>query len=178
MENPENLEIFCWDPNLDAMYADGMSAGSEEPPEIAEAKRRCQTCQESLPFDDFYKNSTGKDGFFLSCKTCCCLRKRKERHDSLYIMENPRIPGEIKIGRSQDPEERAKQLSVGQNFRIVLKRSYGEKGFLEKTIHQRLKSRRVDEGTGTEWFKVSVDQADLVIRAAILEDELAKPSED
>ena len=94
--------------------------------------------------------------------------------DSLYIMENPRIPGEVKIGRSQNPEERAKQLSAGNNFRLVVRRSYGEKGFLERTLHQKLKRRRVDEVAGIEWFKVSVDQADILIRAAILEDELTK----
>jgi hypothetical protein len=94
--------------------------------------------------------------------------------DSLCIMENPRIPGEVKIGRSQNPEERAKQLSAGNNFRLVVRRSYGEKGFFEKTLHQKLKRRRVEEVAGVERFKVSVDQADILIRAAILEDELSK----
>jgi hypothetical protein len=56
----------------------------------------------------------------------------------------------------------------------VVRRSYGEKGFLEKTLHQRLKRRRVEEGAGVEWFKVSVDQADTLVRAAIIEDELSK----
>ena len=94
--------------------------------------------------------------------------------DSLYIIENPRLPGEIKIGRSHNPEARARQLSAGQNFRLVVKRSYGEKGFLEKTLHHKLKRRRVDQGAGVEWFKVSVDQADILIKAAIVEDDLAK----
>jgi hypothetical protein len=94
--------------------------------------------------------------------------------DALYIIENPRIPGEIKIGRSHNPEERARQLSSGQNFRLVLKRSYGEKGFLEKTLHHKLKHRRVEQGAGVEWFKVSVDQADILIKAAIVEDDLSK----
>ena len=49
-----------------------------------------------------------------------------------------------------------------------------QKGFLEKTLHQKLKRRRVEEVAGVEWFKVSVDQADILIRAAILEDELSK----
>ena len=89
-------------------------------------------------------------------------------------MENPRLPGEIKIGRPNNPEERAKQLSAGQNFRIVVKRSYGEKGFLEKTLHHKLKHRRVEQGAGVEWFKVSVDQADILVKAAIVEDDLAK----
>lgn len=94
--------------------------------------------------------------------------------DSLYIMENPRLPGEIKIGRSHHPEERAKQLSSGQNFRIVVKHSYGEKGFLEKTLHHKLKSRRVEQGAGVEWFKVSVEHADILVKAAIIEVDLAK----
>jgi hypothetical protein len=94
--------------------------------------------------------------------------------DSLYIIENPRLPGEIKIGRSHDPDARARQLSAGQNFRLVVKRSYGEKGFLEKTLHHKLKHRRVEQGAGVEWFKVSVDQADILIKAAILEDDLSK----
>ena len=94
--------------------------------------------------------------------------------DSLYIMENPRIPGEVKIGRSKNPEERARQLSNGHPFWLVVRRSYGCKGFLEKTLHQRLKSRRVGGGPGTEWFKVSVEQASVLIESAILEDELAK----
>lgn len=94
--------------------------------------------------------------------------------DALYIMENPRLPGEIKIGRSHNPEERAKQLSAGQNFRIVVKRSYGEKGFLEKTLHHKLQRRRVEHGPGVEWFNVSVDQADILVKAAIVEDDLSK----
>ena len=57
---------------------------------------------------------------------------------------------------------------------MVVRRSYGCKGFLEKTLHQRLKRRRVEEGPGVEWFKVSVEQAGVLIEAAILEDELAR----
>ena len=88
-------------------------------------------------------------------------------------MENPRIPLEIKIGRSQSPEDRAKQLSAGHNFRLIVKYSYGGKGFLEKTPHQKLKHLRVDIGAGIEWFKLTAEQADLLIRATILEHELS-----
>ena len=55
-----------------------------------------------------------------------------------------------------------------------MRQTYEEKGFLEKTLHQRLKRSRVEEGAGIEWFRVSVEQADLMIRAAILEDELTR----
>ena len=94
--------------------------------------------------------------------------------DSLYVLVNPRIPGEIKIGRSRTPFERAKQLSNGQNFRLVVKHLYKDKGFLEKTIHNKLKRRQVQEGAGTEWFKVSAKEADTLIKATIFEDSLSK----
>ena len=94
--------------------------------------------------------------------------------DALYIMENPRIPGEIKIGRSRDPEERSKQLCAGNNYRMVVRRTWGMKGFLEKTIHHKLKRRRVEEGAGVEWFRVSVEQAETIIAAAIIEDDISK----
>ena len=84
------------------------------------------------------------------------------------------MPGVVKIGRCQKPEDRAQALSAGNNFRLVVKQTYEEKGFLEKTLHNRLKRRRVEEGAGIEWFGISVEQADLLIRAAILEDELSK----
>ena len=171
---------------------DGTSASSTELPEGL--KKNCKICNQSLCPDAFYAT------YRTVCKKCVSkkvqqneLEKKRawpemensdesvefaatEEYfpDSLYIMENPRIPGEIKIGRSHNPEERAKQLSAGNNFRIVVRRSYGEKGFLEKTLHQRLKCRRVQECAGIEWFKVSVDQAEILIRAAILEDELSK----
>ena len=174
---------------------DGTFAGSRDLPEMAteDASKVCGKCGGMFPFEAFYVCAHNKDGRQTQCKKCfeqTYKGGKKRRHedidlsedadvqpdslDSLYIMENPRIPGEVKIGRSQNPEERAKQLSAGNNFRLVVRRSYGEKGFLEKTLHQKLKRRRVEEGAGIEWFKVSVDQADILIRAAILEDELSK----
>jgi len=182
----DSLDSFRWNPNTD-----GTSTGSSAEMATEVALKVCAKCRESLPFKAFYCSVHSKDGRRSQCKKCWShYNGKKRRHedikvsedanvqpgclDSLYIMENPRIPGEVKVGRSQNPEERAKQLSAGNNFRLVVRRSYGEKGFLEKTLHQKLKRRRVEEGAGIEWFKVSVDQADILIRAAILEDELSK----
>ena len=196
-----NLVSLCWDPKMeltDFSSTDEVSASSTEPLEMAmeELTKICTQCHESLPFEAFYACSKMKDGRQTACKKCFqslyTSEKKRSRTDvevheqaeipqlefpdSLYIMENPRIPGEVKIERSQNPEERAKQLSAGNNFRLIVRHSYGEKGFLEKTLHQKLKSRRVEEVAGVEWFKVSADQADILIKAAIVEDELAKSS--
>ena len=161
----------------------------------------CSACHETLPLDDFHNHACRKDGKQSRCKACTRAywvaydrTKSSQTHswpeepsvvdefavtqelvpDALYIMENPRIPGEIKIGRSRNPEERAKQLCAGNNYRMVVRRTWGEKGFLEKTIHHKLKRRRVEEGAGVEWFRVSVEQAETIIAAAIIEDDISK----
>ena len=81
----------------------------------------------------------------------------------------------IKIGRSANPEERAKQLGASHPFRIKVEFSYGGKGFLEKTLHDRLKHRRVEGGLGREWYKLTPEQADVLIRASIVDHELQQP---
>ena len=162
------------------------------PPEQSVASKVCNLCHESVPLEDFYKRHGARDGKQSWCKACM-LKNHKLRSeapsvecsseytvtqeivpDALYIMENPRIPGDIKIGRSRNPEERAKQLCAGDNYCVVVKRAYGEKGFLEKTIHKKLKRRRVEEGSSVEWFRISVEQAEALIVAAIIEDDISK----
>ncbi len=160
----------------------------------------CSSCHETLPLDNFSSCTAAKDGKQAWCKPCArvkwkCWKNSQTQQsevpytacssdefavteeltpDALYIMENPRIAGEIKVGRSRDPEERAKQLCAGQNYRMIVRRTWGEKGFLEKTIHHKLKRRRVEEGAGVEWFRVSVEQAETIIAATIIEDDISK----
>ena len=177
------LDSFRWDP--------------PDPEQQSTASKVCTLCHESVLRDNFYDHQFTKDGKHSWCKACVKSRARNSQKlrsdtpsvarssdeftvtqelllDALYIMENPRIPGEIKIGRSRDPEERAKQLCAGNNYRMVVKRTYGEKGFLEKTIHKKLKRRRVEEGSSVEWFRISVEQAEALIVAAIIEDDISK----
>lgn len=158
--------------------------------------KQCRRCLDHSPLDQFNKDCTKKDGLDIYCRMCrnkaynerekkkpqespgpceetCDIPEASNEPDSLYVMENPRIPGEIKIGRSQAPEDRAKHLSAGHNFRLIVKYSYGGAGFLERTLHSKLKHLRVDNAAGVEWFRVTAEQADLLIRATILENTLA-----
>lgn len=156
--------------------------------------KRCSKCHLEFNLDEFCKSAKTKDGLHSYCKVCLknyvtdrkrpredtdtfeesCLStlEPNDDPDSLYIMENPRIPGEIKIGRSHSPEDRAKQIASGNNFRLIVKYSYGGKGFLEKTLHHKLKRLRVEGAASIEWFKLTTEQADLIIKATILEHEL------
>ena len=95
-----------------------------------------------------------------------------QKKDDLYVMSNPRIPDEKKVGRSQDPTQRAKELQRSQNFRMVIHKTYHCQGHLEATVHKRLKARKVTEGDGQEWFKVDLETLDMIIMGVIAESQL------
>ena len=150
----------------------------------------CAKCNEEQPLDNFYKDSTKPGGLRNCCKTCVIkqntqyAKKRRvdseetpmeqeDSTDALYIMSNSLLPDMIKIGRSINPEDRARQLGASHPFRIKVECSYGGKGFLEKTLHDRLKHRRVEGGLGKEWFRLRPEQADTLIRASIVDNDLA-----
>jgi prophage antirepressor-like protein len=92
--------------------------------------------------------------------------------DSLYIMRNTLIPHMIKLGRSINPTNRARDLSKSQPFHIVVCNQYDGYGFLEKRLHNKLAIKCAVGGRGREWFTIEPCQADLLIRAAILEHTL------
>ena len=95
-----------------------------------------------------------------------------ERKDHLYIMQNSRIPDEKKVGKSHDPEQRAKDLGKSHNFQMQILKVYNACGHLEATVHKRLKARNVTEGDGKEWFKVDLETLDLIIQGCIAESQL------
>ena len=157
----------------------------------------CTRCKDPQLLENFHKDCTRKDGVNNWCKTCMKSYDTKRRRvepddthetseqvqdvepcrdtgaDSLYIMSNSWRDDVVKIGRSSNPEERAKQMNASHPFRLAIEHSYGGKGFLEKTLHDRLKHRRVEGGPGREWFKLSAEQADTLIRASIVDHELS-----
>ena len=190
-----SLDKFLFKMNEDSVESTPVVSEAQTDSSCEPILKRCANCQLEFSLDEFCKSGKTKDGLHSCCKACLTnySRNRKrprdetdpcdescevgpepiEELDSLYIVENPRVHGEIKIGRSQSPEDRAKQLSAGHNFRLIVKYSYGGKGFLEKTLHNKLKHLRVEIGAGVEWFRVTAEQADLLIRATILEHELS-----
>ena len=181
---------------FDSMIWDGEEASPAASEEQADAVKvvdlkHCPGCNEYLSTNCFHKESSKKDGLYTYCKICTKDNRKKRRSepeeatdelletpcqsDSLYIMENSLIPGIVKIGRSVNPQERAKQLAALHPFKIVVQYSYGEKGFLEKTLHDQLKHRRVEGGSAREWFRITAEQADTLVKACMVHHELSKP---
>ena len=144
----------------------------------------CSKCHTEKDAHDFYPSQLGK-----VCKDCFNMypsqcRKRGYEPDvdgelsssasessetSLYIFCNPLIPGMVKIGRALCPVSRAQAMSSSHPFSLTVCSTYGQMGFLESTVHRRLADRRVTSGMGREWFYASPEEADLIVRATLLE---------
>jgi len=87
--------------------------------------------------------------------------------DDLYMMQNSRIPGEVKIGRSIDPEIRRRSLQASQNYRMNLLAMYPEAGCIEARVHSMLAYCRVLDVPGREWFECSTQTAFGAIGTAL-----------
>ena len=92
-------------------------------------------------------------------------KRQKVEGDSLYLTHNPRIPGEVKIGRARNVEARLKDLSACQNFSLVLVKAWPGMGHLERHVHHQLAARRLTEHPGREWFRLDLAEADLIDQA-------------
>ena len=96
-----------------------------------------------------------------------------ERKDHLYAMQQSRFGvGEIKVGKSHDPIQRAKELGKSQNFRMEILKIWHYQGHLEATVHRRLKARKVTSGDGQEWFQLDVQTLDFIVQGVIAESQL------
>jgi T5orf172 domain len=139
--------------------------------------RHCKGCDLDMSPSEFYQRHA-------KCKKCCIkatqeYRKRKQDpeasddwseaserlDDDLYVAWNPRIPGELKIGRSRNPKARIAGMSASHNFRMEVVATFPGLGYLEPRVHALLAARRVGDCPGREWFEVS----EAFVFAAVLE---------
>ena len=152
------------------------------------AGKLCPDCNAFKPLTDYHMNRAMADGRQHYCKTCQNRRNRESRRRSeesgseegaevvpagndLYVMTNPRIPGEYKVGRSRTVEQRREDLQNGQNFTMKVVATSPGNGYAEGSVHERLAHSRVSEGPGREWFRASLSD---ILRAIgrILESEM------
>ena len=159
-----------------------------------EVDHDCRVCSDPLSAENRYPGQ----GFI--CRPCYvastseCRKKRKreaaeteqeeppfevtetfvpERKDHLYLMRNSRFgDGEVKVGKSHDPTQRAKELSKSQNFRMDILKVYHCQGHLETIVHKRLKARQVTLGDGREWYRIDVETLDIIVQGVVAESQL------
>ena len=85
---------------------------------------------------------------------------------SVYILENPSIPGILKIGYTKgDPNDRANQLSkstgVPTPYKVVFSYSCFNGERIERATHKHLKKYRINNDR--EFFNVTIEEAKKVI---------------
>ena len=125
--------------------------------------KTCQKCNAEKRLSDYYRGSVRFRG--------CCTRRQRDRDTADESKST--FPGELKVGRAACPTGRAQTLSNGQNFTLDVNYTYAHRGYLETTVHRRLAPWLVNEGPGREWFRLLPEQADVLVRAAILEHDLS-----
>lgn len=158
-----------------------------------ESSKVCALCQIEKPPEGYYQTAKGR-----CCKECVKLKVRLSRKRayeveddssapgeqmgtsespdaSLYILCNPLLPGMVKIGRAACPVARAQKLSESHPFHLTVFQSYYQMGCLESKVHHKLAHRRVTSGPGREWYHASPDEADLIVRATLLEHRWSSP---
>ena len=94
---------------------------------------------------------------------------------SLYVMTISTDPDGrqfgVKIGRANNPCERAKQLETSMPFHVDVRHESRFLGYLEDQVHGYLANFRNTDGRGREWFRVSLGEAIHAIAMVLLMDE-------
>ena len=156
---------------------------------------KCPKGQQYKPLSEFSGDRSRHDGKQRLCKDCqsrgfreyYAKRKRGDAtqeeedmvdkddgedddgEDDLYVMQNSRILGEVKIGRSSNPENRKRSLQASQNFRMNLLAAFPGAGHMEPRVHNMLAYCRVLDVPGREWFECSTQTAFAAIGTALAE---------
>ena len=77
----------------------------------------------------------------------------------LYILARSDDPTLLKVGRSDNPAKRAKDLQKYQAFYLNVIQVFENKGTHEANVHLMLKEYRINDVPGIEWFRCSVQHA-------------------
>ncbi len=93
--------------------------------------------------------------------------KRPCRPSCLYVMCFSTDPGGLqyglKIGRSCNIEERARDLASSLPFNMVVLATIPSAGHVEGAVHDHLAARRNTDSNAREWFRVSLTEALIAI---------------
>ncbi len=92
----------------------------------------------------------------------------------LYLMAKSDDPGVLKIGRSDEPARRAKDLEKSQAFHVTAVAVFAGAGDLEREIHSKLEACRKLDCPGKEWFRTPLVAALRAVGDAM--DAVAAPT--
>jgi hypothetical protein len=151
-----------------------------------EEEKACRKCARMLPLTSYYVDQQNRDGHASRCKECFKEDKREYRRratddtdtdeqeskricrpNHLYVM---RIGSDIngathglKIGRSGNVEERARDMVSSLPFDMVVLATIPGEGHIETAVHAHLAPMRNRDSNAREWFRVSLTDALIAI---------------
>ena len=96
---------------------------------------------------------------------------RRQLCDDLYIMRYSFRHNCVKIGRSDNVEQRRKQLEAGQDFHVEVVATFPRMGCLERLVHGRLADKQSRRGAGVDWFEINAGEAIDTIKEVLAEIE-------
>ena len=77
----------------------------------------------------------------------------------LYIATTSHRDDTVKVGKSDDPYARCRQLQASQPYYVKPAATLPFCGNFEREVHDRVRCSRLNDGPGREWFRVSVAEA-------------------
>ena len=82
-----------------------------------------------------------------------------EKGDDLYVMQIRGNKKTLKIGRSDCPQRRARELCKGNRYFIDVIAVFPGRGGEEARVHRCLSQYRARDSPSREWFDVSAEEA-------------------
>jgi len=157
----------------------------------SEGSKACSKCAKMLPISCYHIDPQNKDGHKSNCKECRneymrgVYRRRAAAPEDTTDAEDPEPPKRLcrpsnlyimclstdpegqqhglKIGRSCNIEERARDLAASLPFDMVVLATVPGAGHIETALHAHLAARRNTEANAREWFRISLTEALIAI---------------
>ena len=96
----------------------------------------------------------------------------------LYVISYEAIEaGAYKIGRSKDIKKRVRAMESSHILRTQVDIVFNNKGYLERTIHERLAPFRVEGFRSREWFRAPLSTI-LAVIATVIEMQPKEPGDE
>jgi len=130
--------------------------------ENGENFKRCGKCGAIKPVSEFYKQGTAKDGLEGRCKDCCNALKHWEQkiEKYVYIVTHPMFPDWVKVGVTVNLINRLRNYQTcdpTRSYKIYFNKWVKDVYGIERYF------RKNTPSNGHEWFKITPEEAKLII---------------
>jgi hypothetical protein len=150
------------------------AAAGSSVPTVLHVTVSCPGCARAYPVT--LPSITEADTLF--CDACRIRFRAQKGNGYVYVLSNSKMPGLVKIGRTNQVDQRARELSrqtgVPTDFAVEAKFASHAPEEHESEIKRRLHSKRI---VGKEFFEMDLGEAIRIVQAVVGTDPI-NPSDD